>query len=162
MPAVGRQDRHGGEGCLLPVSAVEALSWFEGGCHCSAVRFRVELASPIVVQDCNCSICSKTGFLHAIVPEARFDLVSGADRLTAYSFGTGVARHLFCSRCGVKSFYRPRSNPDGWSVNARCLDDYDRIDLQVEAFDGRDWEAHAASLGHLSNAHLSHAHRSHG
>ena len=127
-------------------------TWREGGCHCGAVRFAVELPSRLTVQDCNCSICSKTGFLHLIVPEERFRLIAGAETLTGYSFGTGVARHLFCSVCGVKGFYRPRSNPDGWSVNARCLDDYAILDLRIDPFDGRDWEAHGSSLAHLTRA----------
>ena len=129
-----------------------ALTWREGGCHCGAVRVRVALPSRLTVQDCNCSMCSKAGFLHVIVPEDRFQLLAGADRLIGYSFNTGVARHLFCSTCGIKSFYRPRSNPDGWSVNARCLDDYATLHLSIEPFDGRDWEAHGSRLAHLSRA----------
>ena len=123
-----------------------------GGCHCGAVRFEAALDQLLSVQDCNCSICAKTGYLHAIVPEDRFRLLAGGDRLTTYSFNTGTARHLFCSTCGIKSFYRPRSNPDGWSVNARCLDDFAALDLRIEPFDGRDWEAHGPRLAHLSRA----------
>ncbi len=134
------------------MSAAAILTWREGGCHCGVVRFSAELESRLRVEDCNCSICSKTGFLHVIVPEDRFRLLAGGDRLTSYSFNTGVARHLFCSTCGVKAFYRPRSNPDGWSVNARCLDDYATLDLRIEPFDGRDWETHGPGLAHLSRA----------
>ena len=103
-----------------------------------------------LAQDCNCSICGKSGFVHVIVPESRFRLTAGADRLTSYAFNTGVARHLFCAVCGVKSFYRPRSNPDGWSVNARCLDDIEALAIAVTPFDGRNWESHGAALAHLS------------
>ena len=125
-------------------------AWRDGGCHCGAVRFEALLPEPITVQDCNCSMCAKLGYLHAIVPEGAFRIVAGAERLTSYRFNTGVAEHLFCSTCGVKGFYRPRSNPDGWSVNARCLDDFAGLDLIVEPFDGRDWEAHGPALAHLS------------
>jgi hypothetical protein len=114
------------------------------------VRFEAELDDVVEAQTCNCSMCEKTGFVHVIVPEARFRLTQGSDALTTYTFNTGVARHLFCSVCGVKSFYRPRSNPDGWSVNARCLDDAEGLDVRIEAFDGRNWEANAHSLAHLS------------
>jgi hypothetical protein len=93
-----------------------------GGCHCGRVRFEVTAPARIRVSECNCSMCSKSGYLHLIVPADRFTLVSGRDVLTSYSFNTGVAKHLFCSVCGVKSFYVPRSHPDGFSVNARCLD----------------------------------------
>jgi len=91
-----------------------------------------------------------TGFLHLIVPASRFRLLRGADALEAYSFNTGTARHLFCHRCGIKSFYVPRSNPDGYSVNVRCLDRSTIDGVTVEAFDGQNWEQSAATLRHLS------------
>ena len=125
-------------------------SWRGGGCHCGAVRFEVALPPVVEAQTCNCSICEKTGFVHVIVPESAFRLLQGGEALTTYAFNTGVARHLFCSVCGVKSFYRPRSNPDGWSVNARCLDAAEGLEISIEPFDGRNWEANAASLAHLS------------
>ena len=116
-----------------------------GGCHCGALRFTVQLPEPPVpALDCNCSICSVTGFLHIIVPHADFTLESGADMLTSYRFGSGAAEHLFCSRCGIKSFYQPRSHPEAWSVNARCLDV--PVALDVERFDGRNWEQAKAAL----------------
>ena len=121
-----------------------------GGCHCGTVRFEAELPEKVEAQSCNCSMCEKLGFIHIIVPQSRFRITAGEEAITTYTFNTGVAKHTFCSVCGVKAFYGPRSNPDGWSVNARCLDDPDRLDIRIEAFDGRNWEAHAASLAHLS------------
>jgi hypothetical protein len=128
----------------------EGHIWRSGGCHCGAVRFGASLPDVVEAQACNCSMCEKVGFIHVIVPESRFRLTQGADSITTYRFNTGVAQHTFCKVCGVKSFYRPRSNPDGWSVNARCLDQGDALDIRIEAFDGRHWEAHAATLAHLS------------
>jgi hypothetical protein len=132
------------------MSGAGAFTWRAGGCHCGAVRFEAQLPAVVEAQSCNCSICEKSGFVHMIVPESRFRLLQGSEALTSYAFNTGVARHLFCKICGVKSFYRPRSNPDGWSLNARCLDDVEGLDIRIEAFDGRNWEAHGASLAHLS------------
>jgi hypothetical protein len=86
-------------------------------------------------------MCSKSGYLHIIVPKSRFRLLQGAEFLTTYSFNTHVAKHLFCSVCGVKSFYVPRSHPDGYSVNARCLDEGTVEALIIEPFNGREWEA---------------------
>jgi hypothetical protein len=120
-----------------------------GSCHCGAVRFEVEAPDAITAQECNCSICSKAGFLHLIVPKSRFKLVSGADILTTYTFNTGVARHTFCKVCGIKPFYTPRSNPDGIDVNVRCLTIAPER-LTIEPFDGQNWEENAASLAHLS------------
>jgi hypothetical protein len=113
----------------------------EGGCHCGAVRFAISVISPLEVLDCNCSICAKTGYLHLIVPHANFTLLVGADALTSYRFGTGAAEHLFCRVCGIKSFYQPRSHPDCWSVNFRCLDQGHSLEPSISAFDGRNWEA---------------------
>ena len=121
-----------------------------GGCHCGAVAFEVDAAARLVVQECNCSICTASGYWHLIVPTARFRLLRGREALSQYTFGTGVARHLFCRTCGVKSFYVPRSNPDGYSVNARCLDRSTVEAVTVEPFDGRNWEAAAGALRHLS------------
>ena len=123
---------------------------YPGGCHCGAVAFEVELEDSIVAHECNCSICQMLGYQHVIVPSARFHLLSGSDALTRYSFNTGVASHAFCSRCGVKSFYTPRSNPDGISVNLRCLKRRPP-EVFLEAFDGQNWERNAASLAHLSS-----------
>ncbi|MBY0619165.1 MAG: GFA family protein [Sphingomonas ursincola] len=91
-------------------------------------------------------MCAKTGFLHMIVPHDHFRLISGQDQLTSYRFGTGTAEHLFCRTCGIRSFYQPRSHPDSWSVDYRCLDDGHGVEAQTEAFDGRNWEAARAAL----------------
>jgi hypothetical protein len=118
-----------------------------GGCHCGRVRFEAEAPAKIEVADCNCSVCSKAGYLHLIVPAERFKLLSGRDSLTTYTFNTGAAKHYFCSVCGVKSFYVPRSHPDGISVNARCLDLGTVESMSVSPFNGREWEAARDSLG---------------
>jgi len=123
-----------------------------GGCHCGAVRYAVEAPQDLEVTECNCSICSKSGYLHLIVPAARFRLLSGEDRLETYRFDTGEARHLFCRTCGIKSFYIPRSHPDGISVHVRCLDPETISSIHVQPFDGRNWEASIARLKPLQDA----------
>ena len=111
----------------------------EGGCHCRAVRYRATIVRP-AVSVCNCSICRMKAAIHAIVPDADFQLLSGSEMLTTYTFNTHVAQHLFCSRCGIHSFGRPRSQPDKISVNLRCLDE-DVLDrFEVSQFDGQNWE----------------------
>jgi hypothetical protein len=97
-------------------------------------------------------MCSKSGYLHLIVPAERFKLLSGKDALTTYTFNTGTARHLFCSVCGVKSFYVPRSHPDGFSVNARCLHDGTIESMSIEQTNGREWEKqYPAGRGEFRN-----------
>jgi hypothetical protein len=111
-----------------------------GGCHCGAVRFEVLAPADITVEDCNCSMCRKTGYLHLIVDKSRFRLVQGKEALATYRFNTGTAQHRFCKVCGIKSFYVPRSHPDGVSVNARCLDPGTVKAMKVRKFDGANWE----------------------
>ena len=120
-----------------------------GGCHCGRVRFELDAPARPDVLDCNCSICRMTGFLHLIVPASRFRLLSGADELVEYTFNTGAAKHRFCGHCGIKSFYVPRSHPDGFSVNARCLDDVELATLNVIPFDDRNRTAAMAAIAHL-------------
>jgi hypothetical protein len=127
-------------GLALLDDAVAALT-HTGGCHCGRVRFEVEAPAEISVAQCNCSICARSGFLHLIVPKSRFRLLQGEESITTYTFNTGVAQHFFCKVCGIKSFYVPRSDPDGVSVNARCLDPGTVTRMDLRPFDGRNWEA---------------------
>jgi hypothetical protein len=122
-----------------------------GGCHCRRVRFEVDAPADIEALDCNCSICRMTGFLHLILPAARFRLLSGEDALTEYTFNTGAAKHRFCKVCGVKSFYIPRSHPDGVDVNVRCLDAGTMASLKIVPFDDNDREAATAAVAHLTH-----------
>jgi hypothetical protein len=121
-----------------------------GGCHCGAVSFEVTAPARLEALECDCSNCRMTGFLHLVVPRSRFKLVRGEDMLTEYRFNTGVARHFFCRRCGVKSFYVPRSNPDGYSVNVRCLDRSTIEAVNVEPFDDANRDAETERIRGLS------------
>jgi hypothetical protein len=115
------------------------MQTYEGGCHCGAVRFRVT-ADLDRVTECNCSMCSKKGFLHLIIPQNQFELLKGNAALTTYQFGTKVAKHHFCATCGIHSYYIPRSDPDKVDVNVRCLDNIDVRTLDIKSFDGQNWE----------------------
>jgi len=123
-----------------------------GSCHCGRVRFEVDAEESLSVTSCNCSICHRSGYLHLIVPASRFRVTAGRDALTSYRFNTATANHLFCSSCGIKAFYVPRSHPDGYSVNARCLEPETFESLIIEQeFDGRNWEQHAHELPPLED-----------
>jgi hypothetical protein len=117
-----------------------------GGCHCGAVRFTFFSKPHVTLLDCNCSICSATAYLHLNIPHSDFTPISGKDALSSYRFGTGAAEHLFCKHCGVKSFYQPRSHPDCWSVNFRCLDEGHPLIEIIQPFDGQNWEAAKGDL----------------
>ena len=117
------------------------MARYSGRCHCGAVRFEIAVAAePLDVIECNCSMCTMKGILHLIVAEADFTIVAGADALTTYTFGTHTAKHMFCRTCGIHPFYRPRSHPDAWDVNVRCLENVSPSAIHIRAFDGANWE----------------------
>ena len=121
------------------------MTWLEGGCHCRAIRFRVHVRSFEAI-DCNCSICQMKGFLHLIVPPEDFNLLSGEESLATYEFNTKLAKHHFCKKCGMHAFYRPRSHPNHYDVNVRCLEN-DAIKLfSIKPFDGQHWEEHIDTI----------------
>ena len=122
---------------------------YSGSCHCGAIQFEIEAPEHIAVEECNCSICAKSGFLHLILPLSKFKLLQGHEQMASYSFNTGVAKHTFCKICGTKPFYTPRSNPDGVDVNVRCLDSLPES-VEINEFDGINWEENAQKLSHLS------------
>lgn len=122
------------------------ITTVKGGCHCQAVQFEATVIGKSVILDCNCSICSMTGFKHLIVEHENFKLICGKDFLNSYQFNTKKANHLFCSQCGVKSFYQPRSHPDCWSLNINCIDNFDPSSWQHEQFDGKNWEQAKSTL----------------
>jgi hypothetical protein len=124
----------------------------KGSCHCGAVTWEAMTADDVVIEECNCSMCAAVGFLHLIVPAKDFTLLTGQDALTEYTFNAGVAKHLFCRHCGVKSFYIPRSNPDGYSLNLRCMDRAQFNSIKINQFDGQNWEANADRLKELSKS----------
>ena len=132
---------------FAPGVSAGAPVWHAGSCHCGRVRIEALAPPDLELLECNCSMCSRSAYLHLIVAASGFRLVSGAENLVEYSFGTGVAKHRFCRHCGVKSFYVPRSHPDGFSVNARCLDPGTVSSATVAPFEGRDWEKARADLG---------------
>lgn len=120
--------------------------WHKGGCHCGAVSFECKAAPDPTITDCDCSICSMTGYQHLFVEKTEFKLLTSQDDLATYSFGSHTAQHYFCKRCGIKSFYIPRSHPNGYSINLRCLDQSKFTKIEFSMFEGADWEKNIAGL----------------
>ena len=128
-----------------------------GGCHCGLVRFEAQAPSDVVAWDCNCSNCRMRRNVHVVVPENKLRIVEptdtcthrggGAPALAEYRYGTGHARHLFCARCGISPFYRPRSNPDGWGVTLQCVDPGTISSVVIKRFDGANWEDYIKNEG---------------
>ncbi|MGJ8693114.1 MAG: GFA family protein [Thalassotalea sp.] len=124
---------------------------FQGSCHCGAITFEITTDNTVEVENCNCSICSKSGYLHLIIPLTKFKLLTGENQLSTYTFNSGIAKHTFCRTCGIKPFYIPRSNPDGIDINVNCLDTKP-ANINVVNFDGKNWEKNAETLAHKSKA----------
>jgi len=122
-----------------------------GGCHCGKVRFEVDAPAQISATECNCSICGKAGYLHLFVTREKFRLLRGEEALSTYTFNTGAAKHHFCRHCGIKSFYIPRSHPDGVSVNVNCLDPETIKSIEITPFDGQNWEQNISKLSPISD-----------
>ncbi len=113
------------------------MKTYRGGCHCGQVQYEVtgQFESGMT---CNCSICSRAGWVLVFAPKAQFRLLKGEGATTDYQFGKRHTHHPFCSTCGVRSFGHG-AGPDGVemvSVNARCLEDFDLASLEINAFDG--------------------------
>lgn len=120
---------------------------YAGSCHCGAVRFEIDAVIDRITS-CNCSVCAKKGILHLRVQPEHFRLLSGDAQLGTYQFGTRTAKHHFCTVCGIHAFTRPRAAPELYTVNVRCLEDFDLESVRdrIVAFDGRNWEASAGAL----------------
>ena len=116
------------------------------GCHCGAVRFEFDAPAKVDVTLCNCSVCGMTGYEHVFVPQGDLRFLSGEDNLTEYQFNTKAAVHMFCKTCGIKPLYRPRSHPESWSVNLRCVEGGSLKMARRIDFDGQDWEGNIAGL----------------
>jgi hypothetical protein len=115
------------------------MTTYRGSCHCGAMRYEAD-GELDAVELCNCTLCSRTGYLHWYVVPERFRLLTSPDAYATYVWGTGVARHYFCKTCGVSPFRRARSNPNEIDVNVRCLEGVDLEAIPVKRFDGRNWE----------------------
>ena len=122
---------------------------FFGRCHCGNVKFEVESTEHAEIENCNCSICIMSGYLHLIVPKSHFRLIAGESELATYTFNSGIAKHYFCKTCGIKPYYIPRSNPDGVDVNVNCLEEVPSK-MKITEFDGQNWEQNAHTLAHKS------------
>ena len=117
------------------------MKTYHGSCHCGRVKFEVVTDLKVAVE-CNCTICTKKGaLLHRVAPE-QFKLLSGSEALVLYQFDSRIAKHWFCKYCGIHPFSNPRAAPDMYSINIRCLDDFDleTAHLEIRKFDGRNWE----------------------
>jgi hypothetical protein len=123
---------------------------YSGACHCGQVSFEFDAPDVLEVEECNCSICSKSGYLHIIIPKRMFKLLSGEQDLITYTFNTKVAQHFFCAVCGIKPFYIPRSNPDGVDVNLRCVEPIP-TNIRIVKFDGVNWEKNAHTLAYKTH-----------
>lgn len=123
------------------------MKTYTGSCHCGKVKFEINSNIDKVIS-CNCSICSKKGVLHHRVSPEQFSLLEGKEHLSLYQFDTKEARHFYCNTCGIHPFSQPRAAPESYSINIRCLDDFNLKNESFELieFDGNNWEEAVKNL----------------
>ena len=112
---------------------------YRGSCHCGAIAFEAD-GELVGLEECNCSICAKTAYVHWYVQPEHFRLLTREGAMENYQFGTRTAANLFCRTCGISPFRRPRSDPGKLDINVRCLEGVDLDSLEVGLFDGLNWE----------------------
>lgn len=127
----------------------------EGACHCGTVRFSVKLLDGFnTIRRCTCSYCRMRGAIAVSALLGDLEIHSGITALTLYRFNTGVAEHCFCSKCGIYTHHRRRSNPNHYGVNVACLAGVSPFDFsEVPIVDGmnhpKDREGVTRVVGYL-------------
>ena len=129
---------------------IEGGKTYKGGCHCGTVRFCFTMPQGPVIRRCNCTICAMKGVVMLDVPMADLEITSGEDALTLYTFGSGQAKHRFCSKCGIHPFHQLRSEPDHYGLNLACIDGMTIYDFpEVEVFNGQSHPADGGEYGYI-------------
>ncbi len=100
-------------------------------CHCGAIEAKINVSGNLEkLIRCNCSLCKRKGTVMSMVKNANFKISKGADKLSLYQFHTRVAKHYFCSICGIYTHHNPRSNPAMTGFNLGCIDEIDTLNLK--------------------------------
>ncbi len=122
----------------------------EGGCHCGSVRFRFTMPQEPLIRRCNCSICAMKGIVMLDVPKTDVEITAGKDALSLYTFGSGIAKHRFCSLCGIHVLQELRSEPDKVAVSVACIDGMSIYDLaETPVFDGQNHPADTGEYNYI-------------
>ena len=108
---------------------------YKGSCHCGKVQFEVDLDLDHA-RVCDCSLCVKRGALNHRVEDSDIRIITPLDELTLYQWHTKTAKDYFCPICGILPFRRPRTAPEKWTVNVRCLDGVDVDSIPIEQVHG--------------------------
>ena len=100
-------------------------------CHCGAIEANINVSEDFEkILRCNCSLCKRKGAVMSMVKNENFKITKGEDKLKIYQFHTKVAKHYFCSVCGIYTHHNPRSNPSMTGFNLGCLDDINTFELK--------------------------------
>lgn len=111
------------------------MDTYRGSCHCGKVRFEVDLELDHV-RVCDCTLCSRRGALNHRVEESQLRLLTPLEDLTLYQWHTRTAKDYFCPVCGILPFRRPRTAPELWTINVRCLEGVDVSAIPIRRLQG--------------------------
>ena len=108
-------------------------------CHSGAIEAEINVPENLEkVLRCNCSLCKRKGAVMSMVKNDNFKIIKGEDKLSQYQFHTKVAKHYFCSICGIYTHHNPRINPAMTGFNLGCIEDIDTFKLNdVLIIDGQ-------------------------
>jgi hypothetical protein len=115
---------------------------YKGGCHCGAVRYAFRSPELVAGLRCNCSICLRKGAAMTVfaIDPALIEIEAEPGALSEYRFGTCVAAHYFCARCGIYTFHQTRRKPGWYRANLGTIDGVDPLQLPIEVVDNINWK----------------------
>lgn len=113
--------------------------YYQGSCHCGAVRFSFNGDKIEKGLRCNCSICTRKGAMMTpqVVSREQLDIQAEEGALGLYQFGAKTAKHYFCTRCGIYTFHETARFPGHFRVNLGCIEGIDPIAMEYDLFDGK-------------------------
>ena len=115
---------------IKKVGGTEIKTKHRASCHCGAVVLELDLPEGIVnPRRCDCSLCRRKGAIVASVSLSGIRVLQGQSLLKLYQFNTKIAKHYFCSECGIYTHHQRRSNPEEYGYNVGCLEGVNPFDL---------------------------------
>ena len=99
-------------------------------CHCGAIEAEINLDGDLAkVIKCNCSICKRKGTMVTTINKDDLKVIKGEKKIKTYQFNTKVAKHHFCSECGIHTHNLRRADENTFGINVGCIDEIKTSEL---------------------------------